>query len=121
MSMNKIDGSQLTPSRQLDSFEGTARSNKTDSEKNSHAGGVTAEKATKTGDTAEISEKAKQLMALRQAYDSGLESVAKLPDVRAEKLEAVRARLDEGYYNSTEVREKVADGVLEAFRGIDEA
>ena len=120
MSLNRIDGSQLNQSRQLDSFEGTARSNKANSEQEIPAKGVASDSKAKTGDTVEISDKAKQLMAMRQVYDDGLESVEKVPDVRAEKLELVRARLDEGFYNSSEVRDKVADGVLDAFHGIDE-
>ena len=120
MSVNKIDGSQLTPPRQLDSFQGTARSNKSDSGQGIPAAGVAAEQGTKTGDTVEISAKARKLMEMRQVYEAGLESVGKEPDVREEKLAEVRSRLEEGFYNSTEVRQKLADGVVDAFKGIDE-
>ena len=120
MSMNKIDGSQLIPSRQLDSFQGTTRSEKSDSGSGAPASGVGSENQTKTGDTVEISAKARKLMEMRQVYDAGLESVKDVPEVREAKLAEVRARLDQDFYNSVEVREKVADGLIEAFKGIDE-
>ena len=120
MSMNKIDGSQLLPSRQLDSSQGLARSNKSDTDKSIPAGGSAPENTVKTSDTAEISAKARSLMEMKQAYDAGLEAVEKMPDTRADKLAQVRSRLEEGFYNSTEVREKVAGGVVETIKGIDE-
>ena len=120
MSMNKIDGSQSTPARQLDSFQGTARSNKSESGSGIPAEGLASENGVKTGDTAEISAKALKLMEMRQVYEAGLESVEDVPDVRAEKLAQVRSRLEEGFYNSTQVREKLADGILDTFQAIDE-
>ena len=118
--MDKIDGSKLIPSPQLDSFQGTTRSDKADSGKGIPVGTKASENQAKTGDTVEISAKAKKLMEMRQVYESGLESLEQGPEVREEKVDEARARLNAGFYNSAQVREKVADEVADAFRGIDE-
>ncbi|MBU8871892.1 MAG: flagellar biosynthesis anti-sigma factor FlgM [Gemmatimonadales bacterium] len=124
MSMNKIDGSQLIPTRQLDSSEAAVASKKSDATRDIPAKGtasdIDSEKGVKSKDTLEISAEARNLMETRQVYDAGLESVKEIPETRADKLAQVRSRLEEGFYNSTEVRDKVANGVEDTFRGIDE-
>jgi anti-sigma28 factor (negative regulator of flagellin synthesis) len=120
MSMNKIDGSPLNQSRPLDSFQGTNRSEKSDGKLGGAVSSKPAETSAKTGDTVEISDKAKLLMEMRQIYESGLKAVGQVEDVREDKLAEVRSRLETGYYNSDEVRQQIADGVLSAFLGIEE-
>lgn len=120
MSMNKIDGSQLNQTRPLDPFQGTTRSESSKSKAGDSAASAPAEHSGKTGDTVEISDKARILMEMRQVYESGLEALGQVEDVREEKLAEVRSRLETGFYNSVEVRQKVADGVLGAFLSIEE-
>jgi len=62
-------------------------------------------------DRVEITETAHQPVALRQTLETGRAATAKEPDMREDKLAKVRERLAQGYYNSVEVRDKVAGGV----------
>ena len=117
--MNKIDGSHLLPSRQLDPSHGAQQKKGAAHERTSD--GATEPRTAGTGDSVVISDKARQLMSMRQAYDAGLEAVAKEPDVREEKLAQVRLRLEQGFYQSTEVRDRISDGVLKAIDAMDEA
>ena len=41
--------------------------------------------------------------------------MAEIPDVRIAKMEEVRAKLRDGFYDSPEVIEQVADKVIDAF------
>jgi hypothetical protein len=71
------------------------------------------------GDTAQISETAHRLMELRQAVDSGRAALQTLPDVRQDKIAEARERLRSGFYTLDVVREKVAAGVDQAIKGLE--
>ena len=60
-------------------------------------------------DRVEISPKAHRLMALSHAMEFGLQALASLPEVRQDRVAEVRTRLDRGFYNSVEVRNRVAE------------
>lgn len=121
MSMNRIDGSQLQPLPQPDSSQGTQRSDQAGQNPGVAPEQTAPEKEARAGDTLEISDKARQLMELRQIYDAGLEAVAREPEMRSDKVEQAKQRLESGFYHSVEVRQKIADGVLGTIEGTEKA
>lgn len=119
MAMDKINGSPLIRPGGLEQFLGTARS-----EKDGKAGAAGGDRSgasseAKPADTMEISEAAHRLVDLRQAVDTGRNALQALPDVREDKVAEVRERLHQGYYNSQEVRDKVAEKLGSVFSSLD--
>ncbi len=119
MSMDKINGSPLLQqgildnARQKDKVEtGTKQDAKS---ADMASTGVTPA----SGDTAQISDTAHRLMELRLAVETGRASMAALPEVRTEKIAAARERLKSGFYNSAEVRDKIANGIATVFQGME--
>ena len=72
------------------------------------------------GDTAQISDAAHRMMDLRRAVDVGRAAFSALPAMREEKLAQARERLKSGFYDSNEVREKIAANVDRVFQGLEE-
>ena len=119
MSMDKINGSPLL---QHGLLEGSRRKDpvETGTKQESTAADTPATGAAPaSGDTAQISETAHRLMELRQAVDIGRTSIAAVPDVRADKVAEAKARLKTDFYNSSEVRDKMASGLAAVFEGMD--
>lgn len=119
MAMDKINGSPLLQSGMLDRFQGT----KTEKSKGAEDTGASAPQgapAAPTTDKADISETAHKLMDLRQAVDVGRNSLEQLPEIRQERIDEVRQRMAEGYYQSPEVQSKVAEKLGSLFSAIDE-
>jgi len=118
MAMDKINGSPLLQSGMLDRFQGT----KTDKSKNSEETGVTAPQPSSSGptsDKAEISETAHKLIDLRQAVDTGRVAMEQLPDIREDKIALAKQRMAEGYYQSEDVQNKVAEKLGSVLDSID--
>lgn len=67
------------------------------------------------GDKAEISDRAHEILDLRAAVDAGRDVLLSIPEVREDRVAEVRARLAQGFYNSGEVRDKVAGRVADMF------
>jgi anti-sigma28 factor (negative regulator of flagellin synthesis) len=63
-------------------------------------------------DQVDISETARALHVRQQQVDTTKDAVQQLPDIRAERLEAVTRRMSEGYYNRPDVIRKIADAVV---------
>ncbi|MEP9412231.1 MAG: flagellar biosynthesis anti-sigma factor FlgM [Candidatus Brocadia sp.] len=63
-------------------------------------------------DSVDISKEARDLKKSIKNLKSG---VGEIPDVRAAKLEEVKAKLENGFYDRPEVIEQVAKKVAEAF------
>lgn len=121
MSMNRIGGQPPLPSRTLDPASQSMVRQGALKRSNAYGDDGAAQRAPVTEDRAEISEKAHQLMEMRQAYETGLAAVGREPDIREEKLAEVRSRLAEGFYESQPVRDKVSEGVLRTLAGTEEA
>lgn len=121
MSMNRIDGQRALPSRTLDSSAQAQLRKEAMNRSGAYEGDAAPQRSTATGDEAVISDKAQQLMEMRRTYEVGLAAVAREPNLREEKLAQVRARLEEGYYESPQVRERISEGVLRAIEGTEEA
>jgi len=68
-----------------------------------------------TGDKAEISARAHEILELRQAVDAGRSVLASEPELRADKLAQARDRMASGFYHSAEVRDQVAGKLTTMF------
>ncbi len=75
------------------------------------AGGVEGRRGGKpagAGDQLALSEAARRMDSLEQALAAGRRALADVPDVRADRIEAARARLQAGEYKSDAVKRDVA-------------
>lgn len=120
MGMDKIDGSAFLRPGQLDRFQGTERSRAEKNAADERANSPTSAGAEALRDKAEISPTARRMVHLRRAVDEGRVAMAEAPDPRRERVEQVRQRLDQGFYESAAVRERVADGVFRVFASLEE-
>ncbi len=119
MAMNPINNSPHLRQGVVDAFQGTQR--RDEAGRGADGGAVPAGAVTESlGDRAEISETAHRLVELRHTLEVGRAAAAAEPDVRQEKVAEVRDRLAQGFYNSVEVRAKVAGGVDKVIRGMDQ-
>ncbi|MBD3221521.1 hypothetical protein GF314_09785 [bacterium] len=66
-------------------------------------------------DKAEISTKARELADLRQMVEAGRGAMDEVPEVRAELVQQARQRINDGFYRSAEVQEKVAGRLAQMF------
>lgn len=119
MSMNRIGGQQPLPSRSVDSSAQAQLRKQTAQRSGAYGGDVLPQRSTPTGDRAVISDQARKLMEMRQTYEAGQAAIEREPELREDKVAQVRARLEEGYYESAQVREKVSAGVLRAIEGTE--
>jgi negative regulator of flagellin synthesis FlgM len=66
-------------------------------------------------DRSVISSDAQKLSETKAQFETIASSVAAQPDVRAEKVDEVRKKIESGYYNSDEFIDKLADKLLKEF------
>lgn len=71
-------------------------------------------------DQADISDTAHKLVDLRAAVDVGRAALAELPEVRADKVSLAKERLEQGYYQSPVVQDKMSGLLLNVLGKIDE-
>lgn len=108
MVMDRINGFSNLSRELLNRFSGSdAAQAKEDVARDSSV--ARGEKRPAAIDKADISPKAHRLEALRNAMESGLQALENIPDVRQDRVAETRARLDRGFYNSVEVRTRVAE------------
>ncbi len=72
-----------------------------------------------TGDRGENSTAASRLMELYGLLEVGRRVSNELRDIRDDRVNEVKHRLDRGYYQALEVQAKVARGVDRVFAGMD--
>lgn len=109
MVMERINGFTNMSKGILERFQGTDRTDNPEGKPSPEVDSSVPPNSSAPADTASISPKAHRLMDLRNAVESGREALDELPEVRRERVAQVRARLDRGYYNSVEVRARVAE------------
>ena len=112
MTMPKIDTTSFAPPRQATAY---AKS-RAGQPSTAATEGAQPTLPVPSGDRAEISASARDLVDLRTAVDAGRSTLAQEPDVRADRVAAARRKLAEGHFQSAEVRLKTAarlQGVLE--------
>ncbi len=119
MVMDRINGFSSLSRELLNRFKGTDPADS--------AQGVVAESPTSgkdhraaPADTAEISPKAHRLIALRHSMEQGMKALEDVPEVRQDRVAEARARLDRGFYNSIEVRSRVAERLGEVARKMED-
>jgi hypothetical protein len=123
MSLNKVDGGALVPSAYQEQARDLVRKervmeSRTPTNHSSEPERVVKPKP-KQGDVAEISTDARRMVDLHTTYAAGRAALDRTPDTRADVLARVRERLATGFYNSVEVRERVAARVAEVVRDLD--
>ncbi len=109
MVMEKINGFTNLSKGLLERFRGSVRADSPAHELSAKVDTTVSDRRAAPADTADISPKAHRLIALRHALDSGHKALEKIPEVRQGRVEEVRERLNRGYYNSVEVRTRVAE------------
>ena len=119
MAMNNINGSQPYSPSLVDKFAGTPQAQERAGEAVADKDKATARQL-RSGDKAEISDAARNLMDLRQAIDAGRAAMEALPDIRQDKVDEAKTRLDQGYYNSVEVRDQVAERLQRVIEDMDQ-
>nr|MEE4266827.1 flagellar biosynthesis anti-sigma factor FlgM [Candidatus Krumholzibacteria bacterium] len=120
MAMDRINGSPMHRPTGVDKFLGTAQNkpgNKAES--GSEAKGNNIAQA-KPADTMEISDAAHRLVDLRKAVDTGREAINAMPETREDKIALAKKRLEQGYYNSSQVRDDIAAKLGSVFSHMDE-
>lgn len=120
MAMDKIDGAPILPQGTLESSRHNQRLEGAKKKHAQAAADPSGGPAPTFGDTAHISDAAHRMMDLRRAVETGRAALAALPETREDKLAQARERLNSGFYAENEVRAKIADGVDQVFRGLDE-
>ena len=106
MTMNKLDNSGLNPSRLADPYNATKPSPQGLSTVSAQPKGPMPPPS--TGDHAEISDKGREMVDLKQAVDVGRAALEREPEIRADRVAQVKERLASGFYQSAEVRDRVA-------------
>ena len=72
-------------------------------------------KAPLPADRSEFSSNAQRLSETKAHFETISASVAAQPDVRPEKVAEVKHKIEQGYYNSEEFIDKLADKLLAEF------
>lgn len=106
MSLNKIPPSAANQSQLIEHYQ-KAQEQRRNSRTEPGQSGQGQERVP-GGDQAEISSQAYKTAALNRLLAAGRQALGPEPEVRHERLDEVRQRLDEGFYDSAAVREQVA-------------
>jgi hypothetical protein len=109
MAINRLDGFTTLPKPNLDGTRENQAARERSGEGTIERPARADRKEAPTRDSVEISPKAHRLNALQQAVAQGLAALEELPEVRADRVAEVRSRLNRGFYNSVEVRNRVAE------------
>ena len=106
MTVNKLDTSGLNPSQLADPYNVARQRPRELSTASDQPKGPMPPPS--TSDHAEISDKGREMVDLKQAVDTGRAALEREPDVRADRVAQVKERLASGFYQSAEVRDRVA-------------
>ena len=120
MVIDRIDGFGSLGRQILDRFQGSSKADARSEDPVKPENAAAGEGRKAAGDKAEISPKAHRLIALRQAIDSGHKALEAVPEVRQDRVAEARSRLNRGYYNSVEVRTRVAERLDEVARKLED-
>lgn len=120
MVMDRINGFTNLSKGLLERFQGADRTDSQDEERSADVSASGRERRAVPTDTADISAKAHRLIALRHAVDSGRQALEGLPEVRQDRVDRARERLNRGFYNSVEVRTRVAERLDDLTRKLED-
>ena len=108
MSVNKLDNNVMNQAHLVDSYARTRPSRGDGVASPKDTGNHLPAPAGGSADTADISENAVKMAELRQMVDAGRAAMDAEPEVRADRVALAKERLASGFYQSAEVRDKVA-------------
>jgi hypothetical protein len=77
----------------------------------------TATDRSKVEDRASVAPSSDDVREIRAHQARLIDAAKNAPDVRADRVAQARARLQEGFYDTPEVRSAVADRMLQSFEG----
>lgn len=120
MTTHRIDQADLLRGGALGPFQETGRKVRPEADAAPVAHGEALDRSAVGQDRAEISEAARRLMEIAGALEVGKEAVRALPDVRSEKVAEAMRHLEQGFHQSAEVRNEVAEGVSRVVEGMEE-
>lgn len=92
----------------------SAELRKIDSARKADKGGKTA-RAPQSSDRSEFSSSAQRLSDTNAQFQTISASLSAQPDVRSDKIAEVKTKIEQGYYNSDEFIDKLADKLLNEF------
>ena len=120
MGIDKINGFAAMGRQHLNRSEDKTSVEKREDRNYTEEPGTRNETRSAGGDKLEISPKAHRLIALRDAMEQGQQAVDEIPAVRPDRVAEVRSRMERGFYNSVEVRSRVAEQLGEVARNLED-
>jgi len=69
----------------------------------------------KNGDKIEISSEARKLRDTQAIFKSAAAALKESPEVREDKVQEVREKMEQGYFQTAEVRREIAEKILQNF------
>lgn len=120
MAMDPINGSPMYQPGGVDKFLNSAQENKNKKPAENLDHTSLTSRPAQPADTMEISDAAHRLVELRSAVDTGRNALEALPDVRDDRVALAKKRLEQGFYNSSQVRDEVAVKLGSVFDSMDE-
>ena len=120
MAMDRINGSPLHRLGNVDKLLGNTQDAKGKKAEESAESGPNLAVQPNPADTLEISEAAHRMVDLRRAVDTGREAIENMPEVREDKIALAKKRLEQGYYQSAQVRDEIAQKLGSVFSTLDE-
>jgi len=120
MVMDRINSFSNLSKGLLERFQDTGRADSPDQDHPVDVITPGQDRRAAPADKADISAKAHRLIALRHAVDSGRQALDALPEVRQDRVAQARDRLNRGFYNSIEVRTRVAERLDNVARKLED-
>jgi hypothetical protein len=119
MSMHRIGKPNLVQPHVLDRYRQSHPPKQAEANETGAAASQAKIRPQQVSDKLEISENARKLEDLRRNVDAGREALQSVPDVRQERLDEVRQRLQRGYYDSEKVRRTIATRLADVIKRLD--
>ena len=117
MAMNKINAPQLVQPHYLDKFAKSDGRNTAAS--NQHSSPAAPGQTARGSEQVQISEQAHKLAQMERTLESGRAALARVDDLREDRIAEARQRLSSGYYDSLEVRSRIAGRLDQVFEAMD--
>ena len=117
MGANRIERQQITDPRVLARFQQTQRT-EADAEARKLEEAKAGDTRKPTGEMLNISSAAHRVADMRALVEAGRTRIAAEPDVRADRVDAARRRLQAGVYTTAEARQRTADQLVPVLRDL---
>jgi hypothetical protein len=117
MGANRIERQLISDPRVLARFQQTQRS-EADAEARKLEEAKTGDTRKPAGEKLDISSAAHRVADMRTLVEAGRTRIAAEPDVRADRVDAARRRLEAGVYATAEARQRTADQLAPVLRDL---